>query len=244
MRRAAGCRARSRSGSCRPISRRAATSATSRSWCASASKRGSREREARAAVVLREGQDGVVAAERHAAVLGITGVPDLHLRRPVHGLRRPGGRHLHRSVLDQVADFAAAREIAAVTPLRAHRPGAHPHRRGRRIRPCALHGARRRAVPELRRAARGRRASILRRRAAFAISTRQLAIWNAQVRRRGAAYDAAGRALDRGAALPPRERVDAILHWSALPGASRHHWGTDLDLIDRRARARRATACS
>jgi predicted DsbA family dithiol-disulfide isomerase len=33
------------------------------------------EREARAAVVLREGQDGVVAAERHATVLGITGVP-------------------------------------------------------------------------------------------------------------------------------------------------------------------------
>jgi LAS superfamily LD-carboxypeptidase LdcB len=24
----------------------------------------------------------------------------------------------------------------------------------------------------------------------------------------------------------------AILTWSALPGASRHHWGTDLDLID------------
>jgi LAS superfamily LD-carboxypeptidase LdcB len=25
------------------------------------------------------------------------------------------------------------------------------------------------------------------------------------------------------------------LLWSALPGASRHHWGTDVDLIDRRA---------
>ena len=33
------------------------------------------EREARSALVLRAGQDGVVAAERHAAVLGITGVP-------------------------------------------------------------------------------------------------------------------------------------------------------------------------
>ena len=32
------------------------------------------------------------------------------------------------------------------------------------------------------------------------------------------------------AALTPRERIDAILLWSALPGASRHHWGTDLDL--------------
>ena len=25
----------------------------------------------------------------------------------------------------------------------------------------------------------------------------------------------------------------AILVWSALPGASRHHWGTDLDVFDR-----------
>ena len=27
----------------------------------------------------------------------------------------------------------------------------------------------------------------------------------------------------------------AILHWSALPGASRHHWGTEIDVIDRAA---------
>ncbi len=33
------------------------------------------ERESRNALVLRAGQDGVVAAERHAAVIGITGVP-------------------------------------------------------------------------------------------------------------------------------------------------------------------------
>ncbi len=33
------------------------------------------ERETRSALVLRSGQDGVVAAERHAALLGITGVP-------------------------------------------------------------------------------------------------------------------------------------------------------------------------
>jgi hypothetical protein len=26
--------------------------------------------------------------------------------------------------------------------------------------------------------------------------------------------------------------VTAILHWSALPGASRHHWGTEIDVID------------
>ena len=27
----------------------------------------------------------------------------------------------------------------------------------------------------------------------------------------------------------------AILRWSALPGASRHHWGTDLDVYDKAA---------
>jgi hypothetical protein len=35
--------------------------------------------------------------------------------------------------------------------------------------------------------------------------------------------------------LTPLQRVDAILLWSALPGASRHHWGTDIDVIDGRA---------
>jgi LAS superfamily LD-carboxypeptidase LdcB len=35
--------------------------------------------------------------------------------------------------------------------------------------------------------------------------------------------------------LSPAERIEAILLWSALPGASRHHWGTDVDLIDRHA---------
>ncbi|MCL4409699.1 MAG: M15 family metallopeptidase [Gammaproteobacteria bacterium] len=26
--------------------------------------------------------------------------------------------------------------------------------------------------------------------------------------------------------------LNAILHWSALPGTSRHHWGTDMDVFD------------
>jgi LAS superfamily LD-carboxypeptidase LdcB len=46
--------------------------------------------------------------------------------------------------------------------------------------------------------------------------------------------DAAGLPLD-ASALTPFERIEAILLWSALPGASRHHWGTDIDLIDRNA---------
>ncbi|GAC14124.1 peptidase M15B and M15C, D,D-carboxypeptidase VanY/endolysins [Aliiglaciecola lipolytica E3] len=31
------------------------------------------------------------------------------------------------------------------------------------------------------------------------------------------------------------EKIHAIMLWSALPGASRHHWGTDLDVFDKRA---------
>jgi hypothetical protein len=29
--------------------------------------------------------------------------------------------------------------------------------------------------------------------------------------------------------------LEAILLWSALPGASRHHWGTEVDVVDRSA---------
>jgi LAS superfamily LD-carboxypeptidase LdcB len=68
--------------------------------------------------------------------------------------------------------------------------------------------------------------------------SRQLAIWNGKFSGVRPMYDAAGAPLD-GAAIAPRERIDAILLWSALPGASRHHWGTDVDLIDRNAAASR-----
>lgn len=63
---------------------------------------------------------------------------------------------------------------------------------------------------------------------------RQLSIWNAKFSGERPLYDAEGRPLD-ASQLSPGERVEAILHWSALPGASRHHWGTDLDLIDANA---------
>lgn len=33
--------------------------------------------------------------------------------------------------------------------------------------------------------------------------------------------------------LSDREKLHAILLWSALPGASRHHWGTDIDVYDK-----------
>lgn len=64
---------------------------------------------------------------------------------------------------------------------------------------------------------------------------RQLSIWNRKATGRLAALDAQARPLDI-ARLSQSELVLAILRWSALPGASRHHWGTDLDVYDRAAR--------
>lgn len=69
---------------------------------------------------------------------------------------------------------------------------------------------------------------------AFRDFERQRTIWNAKYRGERALLDRSGAPLD-SAALDPDARIDAILAWSALPGASRHHWGTDVDVIDRAA---------
>jgi LAS superfamily LD-carboxypeptidase LdcB len=66
---------------------------------------------------------------------------------------------------------------------------------------------------------------------AFRNFERQLLIWNGKFRGERPMFDADGAPLD-ALRLPPSERVAKILLWSALPGASRHHWGTDFDLID------------
>ena len=70
------------------------------------------EHESRAALILRAGQDGVIAAERHAAVLGITGIPTFIFdgQYTISGAQDVGT--LAR-VLDQVAEFAAAREAVS-----------------------------------------------------------------------------------------------------------------------------------
>jgi LAS superfamily LD-carboxypeptidase LdcB len=70
----------------------------------------------------------------------------------------------------------------------------------------------------------------------FRAFSRQLAIWNAKFSGEKPMLDASGRPIEVSG-LRPSERIEAILLWSALPGASRHHWGTDLDLIDTRAAA-------
>ena len=70
------------------------------------------EFDASSALVLRAGQDGVVAAERHASVRGITGVPTFVFdgQYTISGAQDVGTL---AGVLDQVADFAVAREAAS-----------------------------------------------------------------------------------------------------------------------------------
>ena len=60
---------------------------------------------------------------------------------------------------------------------------------------------------------------------------RQLAIWNAKAEGKRTVLDSNGQSLNM-ADLEPWQQVQAILRWSALPGASRHHWGTDIDVYD------------
>ena len=69
---------------------------------------------------------------------------------------------------------------------------------------------------------------------AFRDFDRQRELWNAKYRGERPALDAAGRPVDI-ARLDPAARVGTILLWTALPGGSRHHWGTDLDVYDRAA---------
>jgi len=60
---------------------------------------------------------------------------------------------------------------------------------------------------------------------------RQRAIWNAKFRGERPALDRRGRRVDM-TALDAGARVETILLWSALPGMSRHHWGSDIDVAD------------
>jgi LAS superfamily LD-carboxypeptidase LdcB len=63
---------------------------------------------------------------------------------------------------------------------------------------------------------------------------RQLLIWNEKASGKRAVFDANGQILDVRK-LDDKSLVFAILRWSALPGGSRHHWGTDIDVYDRAA---------
>ncbi len=64
---------------------------------------------------------------------------------------------------------------------------------------------------------------------------RQRSIWNRKATGELAILDSGGEPLAIED-MSEHEVAYAILRWSALPGASRHHWGTDIDVYDENAR--------
>lgn len=60
---------------------------------------------------------------------------------------------------------------------------------------------------------------------------RQKQIWNGKFAGERKVHDDAGQALDLSG-MDDWQKCQAILRWSAVPGASRHHWGTELDIFD------------
>ena len=98
---------------------------------------------------------------------------------------------------------------------------------------CLMH---REAVPAFvaMRQAAARAGIVLEAASAFRHFDRQREIWNSKFRGERQVLDAKGHPADVGR-IDEAKRVELILLWTALPGASRHHWGTDFDVIDRAA---------
>lgn len=66
---------------------------------------------------------------------------------------------------------------------------------------------------------------------AFRSYDRQLLIWNEKVEGKRALKNKDGNVIDPKV-LTDHELLETILLWSHIPGVSRHHWGTDLDIFD------------
>ncbi len=60
---------------------------------------------------------------------------------------------------------------------------------------------------------------------------RQQLIWNGKFNGERKVHDDQGNPLDLSP-LGDWQKAQAILRWSAMPGASRHHWGTEIDFFD------------
>ncbi|CDF99224.1 M15 family metallopeptidase [Avibacterium paragallinarum] len=60
---------------------------------------------------------------------------------------------------------------------------------------------------------------------------RQQMIWNEKFAGKRKVHNDEGQALDLSC-CSDWEKCQAILRWSALPGGSRHHWGTEVDIFD------------
>jgi LAS superfamily LD-carboxypeptidase LdcB len=59
----------------------------------------------------------------------------------------------------------------------------------------------------------------------------QVVIWNKKWRGERPLYSRMGQLLERSRIMDS-DMVDTILAWSSIPGGSRHHWGSDLDVVD------------
>lgn len=59
----------------------------------------------------------------------------------------------------------------------------------------------------------------------------QLRIWNKKFDGSKILYDSDGKPREYNE-LTADETINYILNWSALPGGSRHHWGTEIDVVD------------
>lgn len=73
----------------------------------------------------------------------------------------------------------------------------------------------------------------LRLESAYRSFERQLSIWNRKAKGELPLLSATGERME--VPKDEEELMYAILTWSALPGASRHHLGTDLDVVDGKA---------
>lgn len=60
---------------------------------------------------------------------------------------------------------------------------------------------------------------------------RQLTIWNEKWEGKRPVLNRDGSQCDVSK-LDDEQKLQTILIWSALPGSSRHHWGTDIDVYD------------
>ena len=60
---------------------------------------------------------------------------------------------------------------------------------------------------------------------------RQRVIWNDKLSGLRSVLDQFSNPVDLNQ-LSDWQKIEAVLRWSALPGTSRHHWGTDFDVYD------------
>lgn len=62
---------------------------------------------------------------------------------------------------------------------------------------------------------------------------KQKLIWNEKASGKRALFDEHGNIIDYNLVKDNQEELlYLILNWSAIPGMSRHHWGTDIDVFD------------